>query len=101
MDLAILNNAVLTVWGSTTQVTVGSITHKLQGVYNDAYAIDALGNTAVEKPEPSFSFRTSEFNRINAGVGDTILHDGITYPITSDPVIENANWLSVEVGQYA
>lgn len=95
-----LNNAVLGTWGDRLQVTVGNITHRVTGVFIDAYEKSPVGNTDVERPDPSFSFERSDYDPLNAVVNDTIRHDGIDYSIISEPTYEAGNWCNVMVRQY-
>lgn len=100
MDLSRLNHAVMSTWGEKLQVKVGNITHTLKGVFIDAYATSPVGNTKVERPDPSFSFKTSEYNQLSPAVGDLIIYQGVNYSIISDPTYEAGDWCNVVVGQY-
>ena len=101
MDLTVLDNSVLDTWGESLQVQAGNITHTLTGVFNDAYATSPVGNTRVERPDPSFSFKQTEYNETGATVGDLIIYSDISFTIIEDPQLESGNWLNVPVRQYA
>lgn len=93
-----LNHSVLETWGETLQVTVGAVTREVTGVYIDAYEKSPVGNTEVERPDPSFSFRVADYNRLAAKEGDTIARsDGVSYTVTSEPTIEYGDWCNVMV----
>ena len=101
MDLSALNNAVLNTWGEKLQVKVGTITHSnIVGVYADAYAKTSVGNTDVERPDPSFSFKTSDYNQLAPAVDDQVIYQGVTYAIISAPIYETGNWCNVMVRVY-
>lgn len=99
MDLSMLNHSVLSTWGELLQVKVGNITHNdINGVFIDAYAQSPVGNTDVERPDPSFSFKASDWAALGAAVNDTIItSDGVTYSIISDPTYERGDWCNVPV----
>jgi hypothetical protein len=99
-DLGLLNNAVLNTWGEKLPVTVGNMRYKLMGVFVEAYERSPIGNTDIERPDPAFLFKRSDFDPLNITVNSVIAYDGIDFTIISDPVYETGDWCSVAVRVY-
>lgn len=101
VDLALLNHAVLNTWGEKLQVQAGSLTYSVRGVYVEAYKTSPVGNTEIERPDPSFLIEYSEFQATGASVNDLVIYNGVSYTIVGDPEIETGDWCSVPVSVYA
>jgi hypothetical protein len=100
MDLSLLNNAVVDTWGETLYLVKAGVKRKIDGVFVNAVAKNDAGNRDIERPDPSFEFRASDYQDNQGAVNDQVLMGNVTYTIISDPEFQTGDWCRVAVSQY-